>query len=325
MGVLGNLRKVAFLKPFIAARDSLMKRMGLFKVKSSVKRRFSYIKWRFEDSRKRREIAKHISQLPDSLLFREHTFSPTLTVSLTSYGKRVENSSPYAIYSILKQTVLPDRIVLNLGKKTWDGDNLPTLLKKLERVGVTVQFVDDIGPHTKLLPTLSRYPDDVIITVDDDVYYEPDTIEELLNAYQQSDGKTVICRAGKCLIQDNGCFGLYSEQPDLSVYSDSPFKLPFGFAGVLYPPHIFSDEVFNIELIKRLCPKADDIWFGVTELREGIRVDYLENSSWKENSVDRNEEFNPSVSSALYIKNDLDGQNDVQWTALMDHYFGEGV
>ena len=323
--MFGNLRQVAFLKPFIAARDSLMKRMGLFKVKSSVKRRFSYIKWRFEDSRKRKSTAKQILQLPDSFLKREHSFSPMLTVSLTSYGKRVENSSPYAIYSILNQTVLPDRIVLNLDKKTWNEDNIPALLKKLERIGVTIQYVDDIGPHTKLLPTLSHYPDDVIITVDDDVYYEQNTVEELLNAYQKSDGKAVICRAGKCLIKDSGRFGLYSEQPDLSVYSDSPFKLPFGFAGVLYPPHIFSDEVFNVELIKRLCPKADDIWFGVTELREGIRVDYLENSSWKENSVDRNEEFNPSVSNALYIKNDLDGQNDVQWTALMDYYFGDRV
>ena len=325
MGALGNLRKVVFLKPFFAVRDSIMNSTGLFKVKSSVKRRFSYLKWKLEDGRKRRIIAKQISRLPDSFLHKESSFSPVLTVSLTSYGKRVGNSAPYAIYSILNQTVIPDRIVLNLDKETWNDNNIPVLLKKLKKNGVTIQFVEDIGPHTKLLPTLSRYPDDVIITVDDDVYYEPDTIEELLNAYQQSDGETVICRAGKCLIKDNGRFGRYSEQPDLSVYSDSPFKLPFGFAGVLYPPHIFSDEVFNVELIKRLCPKADDIWFGVTELHEGIRVDYLENSSWKETSIDRNEEFNPSVSNALYIKNDLDGQNDVQWTALMDHYFGDEV
>lgn len=325
MGVLGRLRQEAFLKPLFSVRDSIMRRTGLFKVKSSIKRRCSFIKWRIEDNRRRKRIVKHILQLPPSILHKDSAFSPMVTVSLTSYGKRVENSSPYAIYSILNQTVLPDRIVLNIDKKKWNKNNIPILLKKLEKLGVIIQFVEDIGPHTKFLPTLSRYPDDVIITVDDDVYYEQNTIEELLNAYWDSDRRTVICRAGKCLIKEGNCFKPYSEQPDLSESSDSPYKLPFGFAGVLYPPHIFTNEVFNIDLIKRLCPKADDLWFGVMELREGIQVSYLKNSSWKEFSVDRNEEYNPAVSGALYRQNDLDGQNDVQWKALMDYYFRERV
>ena len=323
MGALGNLRKVVFLKPFFAVRDSIMNSTGLFKVKSSVKRRFSYLKWQLEDGRKRRIIAKKISRLPDSFLHKESSFSPVLTVSLTSYGKRVGNSAPYAIYSILNQTVIPDRIVLNLDKETWNDNNIPVLLKKLKKNGVTIQFVEDIGPHTKLLPTLSRYPDDVIITVDDDVYYERNTIEELWSAYLASNRRTVICREGKCLIKEGNYFKPYSEQPNLSEFSDSPYKLPFGVAGVLYPPHIFSDEIFNIELIKRLCPKADDIWFGVMELIEGIQVEYIKNNSWTGTSVDRNEEYNPAISRALYMQNDLNGQNDVQWEAMMDYYFGE--
>ena len=325
MGVLGRLRQKAFLKPLFSVRDSIMRRTGLFKVKSSIKRRYSYVKWRIEDNRRRKRIEKHILQLPPSLLHKESAPSPMVTVSLTSYGKRVENSSPYAIYSILNQTVLPDRIVLNIDKKKWNKNNIPILLKKLEKLGVIIQFVDDIGPHTKLLPTLSHYPDDVIITVDDDVYYERNTIEELLSAYMHSDKRTVICREGKCMIKEGDRFITYSKQPNLSVFSGSPYKLPFGVAGVLYPPHIFSNEIFNIELIKRFCPKADDIWFGVMELREDIRVEYIENNSWAGTSVDRNEEYNPAVSEALYRQNDLDGQNDVQWKALMDYYFGERV
>lgn len=320
MGVLGRFRKVAFLKPLISARDSVMNKLGLFKIKSSIKSQCSFIKWRIEDNQRRKDILKRISQLPDSLLQKENAFSPPLTVSLTSYGKRVKDSSPYALYSILSQTVLPDRIVLNLDKNKWDNDSIPVPLKKLKRIGVTIQFVDDIGPHTKFLPTLSSYPDDIIITVDDDVYYERNTIEELINAYMDSDRRSVICREGKCLVKDGNRFKTYSKQPSLSEFSDSPNKLPFGVAGVLYPPHIFSDEIFNIELIKRLCPKADDIWFGITELREKINVKYIKNNSWTGTSVDRNEEYNPAVSGALYRQNDIDGQNDTQWEALMDYY-----
>lgn len=320
MGVLGRLRKVALLKPLISARDSVMNKLGLFKIKSSIKRQCSFIMWRIEDNRRRKDILKRISQLPDSFLQKKSSFSPMLTVSLTSYGKRVKDSSPYALYSILNQTVLPDRIVLNLDKNKWDNSSIPAPLKKLERIGVTIQFVDDIGPHTKLLPTLSSYPDDIIITVDDDVYYERNTIEELINAYMDSDRRSVICREGKCLVKEGNRYKTYSKQPPLSEFSDSPNKLPFGVAGVLYPPHVFSDEVFNIELIQRLCPKADDIWFGVMELREKINVKYIENNSWTGTSVDRNEEYNPAVSGALYLQNDIDGQNDIQWEALMDFY-----
>ena len=302
-----------------------MKKTGLFHVKSCIKRRLSYVKWWLEDTSRRNRIKKEIRHLPASVLQNKKSFSPLLTVSLTSYGKRVKNFAPYAVFSILNQTVLPDRIVLNLDKNSWDKNNIPALLKKLEKLGVVIQFVEDIGPHTKFIPTLSRYPDDVIITVDDDVYYERNTIEELWNAYWTSDRRTVICRAGKCLIKENDRFKLYSKQPDLSEFSDSPCKLPFGVAGVLYPPHLFSDEIFNIGQIKRLCPKADDIWFGIMELREKIKVDYIKNNSWTGTSLDRNEEYNPSVSGALYWQNDLDGQNDVQWSALMDYYFGDKV
>ena len=120
MGVFGHLRQIAILQPVFSARDRLMKRLGLFKVKSSIKRRVSFIKWQIEDNRRRKSIARHISRLPDSFFQKEDSFDPTLTVSLTSYGKRVESSAPFAIYSILSQTVLPDRIVLNLDKTRWN-------------------------------------------------------------------------------------------------------------------------------------------------------------------------------------------------------------
>ena len=323
MGFFHRMRKVRFLQPLFLIRDSFLRKVGFFKLKSRLKERIRFAKWRVEDNRRRKDIDKIIRGLAPNYL--KLNASASKEINLTSYGKRVKSFAPYAIYSILQQDLLPDRIVLNLDKTKWNDDNIPILLKKLQESGVTIQYVEDIGPHTKLIPSLLSFPDDVIITADDDVYYDPTMISELYSAYCLSDRRSVICRTGKCLLKENGRFKVYSMQPDLDDNNRSEYKLPFGVGGVLYPPHIFSEEVFNIGNLRSLCPTADDIWFGIMEIRDHIRVEYIENNSWTGNSdIDRNEEYNASVSGALYFKNDNEGRNDIQWKAMMSHYFGEG-
>ena len=56
-----------------------------------------------------------------------------IIVTLTSYGKRVKGSAVYTIYSLLKQTVRPNRIVLWLDEKEYRNDNLPNELVFMKR------------------------------------------------------------------------------------------------------------------------------------------------------------------------------------------------
>ena len=299
-------------------RDCIWSKLGLFQLKQKVKQKMYFRKAAREDAKCRKVIAKEIMSLPDGMLQLRDGIN--IIVSMTSYGYRVESSSPYALYSILKQTRLPNRIVLNIDKNKWNDENIPALLKKLQRVGVEVNYTEDIGPHTKFIPALKKYPDDIIITADDDVFYDSVMIEELYSSYELSDKKSVVCREGKYIIRKEGKILPYSQLPDLFSKCDSKQIMPFGVAGVLYPPHIFGDEIFKIEAIKELAPKADDIWFCAMELYYGITA-IKAKTNWQENKViDRNEEYNASVSGALYMSNDLEGQNDVQWAAVIRHY-----
>ena len=127
-----------------------------------------------------------------------------VTVSLTSHGKRVADFAPFAIYSIFQQKVLPNRIVLNINQEKWNDDNLPELIKRLQIAGLEVNLCEDVGPHTKLLPTLQKYPDDVIITVDDDVYYDNSMIAELLSDYKETSEPCVICKSALVVSAENG-------------------------------------------------------------------------------------------------------------------------
>ena len=314
-----KLRTYTVLKPIFSFRDWLWKKLGLFELKQSIKRKRYFKKAAKEDEARRRVIAEKIMKLPDGMLKLKKGVN--LVVSMTSYGYRLEKFSPYALYSILKQSLLPNRIVVNINQEKWKDENIPVLLKKLQKVGVEINYTEDIGPHTKFIPALKKYPNDIIITADDDVYYDEDMIADLYANYEQSDKKTVICREGKFIIKEDGKILAYSELPHIRESKESAPMIPFGYAGVLYPPHIFGDEIFNIEKLKQLAPKADDIWFAAMELYYGISTRYIKSKAWTGNSdVDRNEEYNAEVSNALYLTNDIMGQNDVQWGAVVKHY-----
>lgn len=318
--MLAKLRNVKLFAPFIALRDKVMKAFGLFELKSQMKKKRYARLAKKRDARRRLQVATAIHQMPSGLLTAKD--DSNVVVSLTSYGKRVESSVAYAIYSILCQKQMPNRVVLNLDKIKWNNSNIPDLLRELQRVGVEINYVDDVGPHTKLIPSLKQYPDDIVITVDDDVYYDDTMVSELYAAYEMSDHKSVICREGKCILKKEGKYLPYSQQPPIcEAKEDVVTMMPFGVGGVLYPPHVFSDEVFNEVVFRDKCRFADDVWFGVMEIRDNINVYYIPNNSWTGNGdVDYAEEYDEENSSALHFRNDIHGQNDIQFRALIDYY-----
>lgn len=314
-----TLRKYKFLTFLFRIRDWMWTKLGLFDLKRSIKRKRYFKRVAKEDETRRKIISEKIMQLPSEIL--KPIEGVNLIVSMTSYGKRLENTCPYALYSILQQALLPNRIVLNIDKNKWNNNNLPTLIKKLQQVGVEINFIEDIGPHSKLIPTLLKYKNDIIITTDDDVWYDSTMIEELMTAYQKSDKETIFCREGTIYLNCDGELVTYNQQQDIRTNPKSEYVIPMGFAGVLYPPNVFPNEVFNIEKIKQLCPKADDVWFGAIEIYGGVKARYLENNSWPGNSdIDRNEEYNANVSGALHFTNNSQGLNDVQWQNLVEYY-----
>ena len=296
------LRDLKMLKPLFLVRDSIMEKLGLFSLKRRLKKWAYFRRLRRKDDNKRQQVADAILSIPEGWL--KYHGQANLVISLTSHGKRVESAAPYAIYSILQQKVLPKRIVLNLNKDKWDDDKLPSMLKHLQKVGVEVSYVEDIGPYTKFLPTLKDNPNEIIVTVDDDIYYDDNMVGELYSAYEESDGRSIICRNGMRLLRKNGVFLIYTEQPHISKNDDAP-GVPFGVSGVLYPPNIFDGELFNSDVYKKLCPNTDDLWIGIMSLRNRINVLYVHNNSWASAQVvDRNDEFNPDKSTAMHFSND---------------------
>lgn len=323
--VMEKLKKTIFFRGIMGFRK-ILHWSGYYKRKHNRKQRKYIQRVRKEDADRIADLTRRIEALPLNMLHAKGDDSD-IVVSLTTHGKRLFESAPFGIYSLFTQTILPNRIVISVNQDDWNEDNLPPLIKRLQQSGLEVLFCRDVRSHTKLLPALANYPDNPIITVDDDMCYEPHMIEELLMAYKKSDKKTVLCRQGVYPKKKSGKYVPYMKWDDSPHLPDSvQNKLshcvsPYGVYGVLYPPHIFDAEIFRDDIFLRLAPHTDDIWFWLQEVRCGIKAEVVRPSRQKlDGSVSLIEYLEESESSALYFQNCFGGRNDKEMYALLDYY-----
>ena len=196
-----------------------------------------------------------------------------IVVSLTTYGRRVNNIVPYTIYYLYRQRVKPQRVILWIDERTWNDKNLPEKLKFLQKHGLEINYCKDIKSYTKLIYSLRICPNNPIITIDDDMLYHSNMVKLLSESYNENP------RSVSALVVSypqwnkiNESLMPYKKWPmkNVRVYALSVFAK--GFGGVLYPPACFNEEVYREDIFTELCPDADDVWFWVMEILNGTQV-----------------------------------------------------
>lgn len=314
-----ELRKNNHLNVFFRIYDWFMGKTGLFAVKKKIKERLFLRRLVREDAALKQDVAKKIEQLPVNMLQRKND-ETDVVVSLTSFGRRVTDSVPYAIYSIFTQTVLPNRIVLWLDNDNWNDDNLPILLKRLKQSGLEVNYCKDIRSYKKLIPSLKMFPDNYIIVIDDDFYYNKDFLKWMIDAYEHSDMRTVFATWGCVVGKEDGKYLPYSQWKDCQYGDENSEYSLFGGGGG-YPPHIFDDEILREDLFMKLCPTADDIWFWVQEKRMGVKTNLTEKHGYGlHRLVDRMSAYDVENSGSLTAINVMGRKNDEQLQDLLAYY-----
>ena len=184
-------------------------------------------------------------------------------VSLTSYPVRIPTLW-LTIESILRQTVKPDKIVLYLTEsQIKDIEALPQSLLRLRGRGLEIRLCkEEIRSHTKYYQAFQDFPDDIVITVDDDLFYRSDLIENHLKWHEQYP-HAIIANWAKEILKSTP---YYREWPDVEKVGISDHYLLLGVGSVLYPPHCMYKDIFNANMIKSLCLTADDVWLSCMAL-----------------------------------------------------------
>jgi len=189
-------------------------------------------------------------------------------VSFTAIPSRF-SSLHLTIKSLLKQSKLPKKILLWVDEKS--GKKLPSKVLKLQNDIFEIHTSPYTFSHKKLIHTLKLFPDDIVVTVDDDLIYDKYLIENLYKSHLEN----------KDVVIGNRCREITYKNNKLLPYIKWPFRdekgsikeeknlMPVGAFGILYPPHILSEIVFDMDLLQKLSPKSDDLWFKTCTLLNG--------------------------------------------------------
>lgn len=194
-----------------------------------------------------------------------------LIVSITSYPARIHYVHR-VLSTIIAQTMKPDDIILYLAQEQFSGKekDLPLELLEIIRSGkVKLRWVDDLKAHKKYYFAFREYPDDLVITIDDDVLYAPDMIELLYHSYLRHPNAVSALRTHLMMFSEQ--YGIFPYERWIMKYSeivDCPSQQLFctGCAGALYPVQLFNQDLLNKEAILEYCKYADDIWLKLMEL-----------------------------------------------------------
>lgn len=246
----------------------------------------------------------------------EEKKSPRIIVSLTSFPARIEAVSK-VIEQMLYQTVKPDEVILWLSKEQFPEkeSQLPENLLELKKFGAKIEWCDgDIKAYKKFLPALKKYPEDLLITIDDDLVYPIDLLEKLYDAHKRFPNAIIASRVHEIGIDENGKISSYRDwkkQIGTDTYKVREDWFFTGGAGTLLPPHIFGEEIFNEEIIQELCPWADDIWLNIHAAMNRVPIVNIASN----NKLARIESTQAVCLQTINLE-----KNDIQLKNLASHY-----
>lgn len=196
-------------------------------------------------------------------------------VSLTSYKERF-NDLELSLYSLLTQSVKPDRIILWLSEDC-ELTELPYKITKYVKNGLELRFVKDIGSYTKIIYALKEFSNSIIVTADDDVIYPKDWLKGLYMSYISNPDDIQVHRAHRVEIKD-GVIQPYRNWEKHIVTEDARYtNFLTGVGGVLYPPMCFKNEVFREDIFLKKAPNADDIWLWIMALLSDRKIRVVKN------------------------------------------------
>ncbi len=246
--------------------------------------------------------------------------NPRIIVSLTSIPDRMSDLH-YTLYSLLCQTKKPDMVILWLGEDKFPNkeQDLSESILALCKNGLTIKWCRDIRSYTKLVPALKEFPEDIIITVDDDIYYSQNLVKTLYDEYLVHPNMVHCIRAHKITKGKSGKILPYNEwEHEIQNTEPSCDNFLTGVGGVLYPPHSLYKEVFNEQLFKKLAPTADDIWFWAMAVKNGTKINVV-NSNFRLTYVNPERELRLTADKTLASENVCNNKNDVQMSDTINY------
>lgn len=146
-----------------------------------------------------------------------------IIVSLTTWSARI-NNIPVVLDTIFAQSLLPDKIVLNLAYNEVIPANVQTYINNHD---IDIYRTEDTKVYKKFLPTLKRFKDACIINIDDDLLYPNTMIEDFWETHLRYPNHPIcgnhmflfgrMCHCGEASLTKYEYFGDYLNYIDWDI------------------------------------------------------------------------------------------------------------
>lgn len=235
-----------------------------------------------------------------------------IIVSLTSYEEHFRGLE-LTLYSLLNQTVQPDRIILWLSDE-YELSELPYSITRYIKNGLEIRFVEDKFVYNKIIYPLKEYGNSINVVADDDIVYPKNWLEKLYHSYIANPENIHLHRALGVNIKDSQLasikeweFGVNLETAEYSNFINTE-------AGVLFPPNCFSKEIFREDIYKKFSSTSPEAWLWFMALVSGRKIRVVKNHIKILSCVNYINKL-VSVNSEKYLK-----RTDEQIGNLMEFY-----
>lgn len=193
-----------------------------------------------------------------------------LVVSMTSYPARIKGAW-VSLESLFRQDYRRFVLVLVLAESQFPRRRLPLLIRIQVLKGLRILWVkEDNKSWDHLWPAYSSYPQSAIVSVDDDKVFPAHLVRNLVEASLLNQGAIVGARGWAIKLKDNEIrFGDGWVRATPNTASDALFMPPGN--GSLYPVDSLPMEAGDTELMRKICPNADDVWYWAMGRLNGTR------------------------------------------------------
>lgn len=234
-----------------------------------------------------------------------------IIVSFTSYPPRFSSLNK-TCKSLLSQSQSNFIIVLWIAEE--DYNSLPQDVLSLQRFGLRIAKCKNYYSYKKIIPAVQEYPESIIVTADDDVFYDRNWLSQLIEIHSRDTGNVVCHRMHRIRLAKNNHPLPYSKwQWNVTDNQLSPQNFATGAGGVLYPARLFVASDFPWSEILLLCSKGDDLWLYWLARMKGKYIVQVGRPfrlvTWK-----------GTQSEALWKTNVNDSVNDNQVSKLIEKF-----
>lgn len=243
-----------------------------------------------------------------------HTREIPIVVSLCSNRNNFRLLQK-TLYSLLNQTIKPDKIILWLDSDTEDMLTLPYEITRFIKNGVEIRFVKSYGQYTNIFYAVREFRNCIIVTAEDYIYYRKNWLKKLYLSYIANSSDIHVHMAHRVKMLNGNILPVAKWKNCVNEETARYDNFIIKEGGVLYPPNCFSNEVLRSDIFLKYAADFSCIWLWIMALLNNKKIRVIKNHY----------RYNLRIGIFRHIfKKNKKGYFDKQLKSLLDFY-GQNV